>query len=362
MATTFYIDETGYTGEDLLNSEQPIFAQATHDLTDTETESLLHATFSGVAATELKFRRLARNPRHQERVVELIRLLASDPSRAGVWICHKEFAMLTFVVDWWIEPLAYRGGLNLYKDGGNLAMTNMLYVALGGFWSASFRRRLLTCFQRMMRARTQETYNQCEGFVRHAYQKARGEQAETLRYLWAPFPLLGHQHVLELPKRALDLALPGLFYIGHIWRSRRDDALEVVHDQSTNMAKQRWLWDALSSPDLAPASFAHSGGSQQFPINVVGTRFANSVQVRQLQICDVLAGASAFCVQSFGRSDATSVFAKRLLDVGIETMHVGGLWPSPEVTPDALGTKGLDANQAIEWLTDQMRSVPRPSE
>jgi hypothetical protein len=358
--TTFYIDETGYTGEDLLNPEQPIFAQAALDFTDSETDSLLHSTFSGVAAAELKFSRLVRSPRHQDRVVELIRLIASNPLRAGVWVSHKEFAMLTFVVDWWIEPLAYQGGLNLYKDGGNLAMANMLYYALGGFWGFDFRHRLLMHFQRMMRARTMETYSHCEGFVRRAYQRANGNQDETLRYLWTSFPLLGHRHVLQLPQRVLDLALPGLIFIAHAWRSRREGALEVVHDQSTNIAKQRWLWDALSSPDLAQATFAHRGGTHQFPINVVSTRFADSVRVRQLQICDVLAGASTSCVQTLNRDDATGAFAKRLLDAGLQTLHIGGLWPSPDVTPDALGTKGLDGNQAIEWVTNQLRDAARP--
>jgi hypothetical protein len=202
-------------------------------------------------------------------------------------------------------------------------------------------------FQRMMRARTPENYSQCEGFVRRARQRARGNQDETLRYLWTSFPLLGHRHVLDLPQRVPDLALPGLIFIGHVWRSRREGALEVVHDQSTNMAKQRWLWDALSSPDLAQATFAHRGGTHQFPINVLSTRFADSVRVRQLQVCDVLAGASASCLQGLNGNDAVDAFAKRLLDAGLETLHIGGLWPSPDVTPEALGTKGLDANQAI---------------
>lgn len=361
-AVTFYVDETGYTGEDLLNPEQPIFAQAAHDFTDSETDSLLHATFGGVAAAELKFNRLVRNPRHQDRIIELVRLIANDPLRAGVWISNKEFAMLTLVVDWWIEPLAYRGGLNLYKDGANLAMANMLYYTLGAFWSGDFRRHLLMNFQRMFRARTPETYKKCEGFVHRSHQRASDDRRDILHYLWASFPHLGHQHVQGLPQRVLDLALPGLIFIGHVWRLRRENALEVVHDQSTNMAKQRWLWDALSSPDLAQATFAHRGGTHQFPMNVVSTRFADSTQTRQLQICDILAGSTVSCVQRLSRDGEGDAFAKRLLEAGIEEIHIGGLWPSPQVTPDELGTKGLDGNEAIEWVAEQLRHAAKPSE
>jgi hypothetical protein len=361
MAPTFYIDETGYTGEDLLNADQPIFAQASHDFTDSETCGLLSTTFGRSAAAELKFSRLTRNPRHQDQIVELIRLVALDPKRAALWVSHKEFGMVTFIVDWWMEPLAYRGGLNLYKDGGNLAMANMLFFTLAGFWGEDFRRRLLMHFQRMMRARSAEAYKQCESFVQREYRKSTGSQVEVLRYFSTSFPLLGHRHVIDLPKRVLDLALPGLIQSGHTWRSRHEGPLEVVHDQSTNMAKQQWLWDAFTSPAMAPATFAYAGGQQTFPINVVQTRFADSVSVRQLQICDVLAGAAAFAMNNMDRDDQRGAFAKHLFDAGLGALSIGGLWPSPYVTPEELGTKGIDVNEAIEWISGQLSGIVPPN-
>jgi hypothetical protein len=359
---TFYVDETGYTGEDLINAAQPVFAQATNDFTDAETRSAIESIFSGVAATELKFTRLTRGGRNQDRIVELVRFTARDPARAGLWLAHKEFAMVTFIVDWWIEPLAYKGGLNLYEDGANLAMANMLFYTLEGFWGANFRRRLLMHFQRMMRVRTKEAFDECAAFVRRAYSKAHGSRTEVMRYLWTSFPLLGHRHVLGLPKHVLDLALPGLIFIGHTWRSRHSDPLEVVHDQSTNMAKQKWLWEALSSPTLAPATFPHRGGEHSFPINVVSIRFADSVQEKQLQLCDILAGAASSLVRAWNTESANSALNERLIDAGIEKLHIGGLWPSTDFTPEELGTKGLDSNRAIEWVAEQLRGIAKPSE
>ncbi len=362
--TTFYVDETGYTGEDLINADQPVFAQATNDFTDAEARSAIDSIFSGIAAAELKYSRLTRGSRNHDRIVELVRFAAKDPERAGLWLAHKEFAMVTFIVDWWIEPLAYEGGLNLYKDGANLAMANMLFYALEGFWGADFRRRLLTHFQRMIRARTKEAFDQCAAFVHRAYGRAGSDdsRAEVMRYLWTSFPLLGHRHVLGLPKRVLDLALPGLIFIGHTWRSRHSDSLEAVHDQSTNMAKQKWLWEALSSPALAPATFAHRGGEHSFPMNVMSTRFADSVQEKQLQVCDILAGVASSFVRTWNAQGANAAFNEQLIDAGIEKLHIGGLWPSTDVTAEELGTKGLDANRAIEWVAAQLRGIARPPE
>ena len=51
---TFYVDESGYTGEDLLNADQPVFAQGTNDFTTGEANKIIASTFSGIAAAELK--------------------------------------------------------------------------------------------------------------------------------------------------------------------------------------------------------------------------------------------------------------------------------------------------------------------
>lgn len=351
---TFYVDESGFTGEDLLSSNQPLFAHATNNFTHDESREIIEAAFAGVNVKELKYARLQRNGRHRDRIIELVRTAASDPTRAATWIAHKEFALVTFLVDWWLEPLAHRNGLNLYKDGANLGMANMLFFCLEGFWSRDFRRKILALFQQMVRTRSPKAFNQFEKFVRKEMARVDADRAEILRYIWPSFALLGMEHVRGLPDRVIDVALPGLIFLGHIWRGRHDGPWQVVHDQSTNMAKQKWLWDALSSPDLASALFENPGGSQQFPMNVVGTRFADSVQEQQLQICDVLAGATTAYLRVSHMESEDKEYAEALAAVGIEDLIVGGLWPSKEVSPDGLGMKGWDGSIAIDWITDQL--------
>ncbi|WP_340117890.1 DUF3800 domain-containing protein [Pelagibius sp. 7325] len=351
---TFYVDESGFTGEDLLSAEQPVFAHATVDFDSDEAGKIVSSLFADINAKELKYGRLRRSPRYREKIIELVTIVARDPRRAASWVAHKEFSLMTLVVDWWIEPLAYRNGFNLYKDGANLAMANMMFYCLAGFWTPSFRHRLLAHFQHMMRAKTPKAFKQCETFISKANARADPSRKEALRYLLPSFSLLGLDHVRGLPDRVLDIALPGLVFLGHVWRSRHDDLWQVVHDQSANMAKQKWLWDALTSPDLTAARFENPGGAQQFPMNVAGTRFANSEDECQLQICDVLAGATAAFLRNRVQHSDEQAYFNRLAEAGIEKLIVGGLWPSPEVSPDALGMRGWDGSKAIEWISEQV--------
>lgn len=351
---TFYVDETGFTGEDLLADDQPIFVQSTNNFSRSESEALLRESFHGIEAKELKHSRLIRNPKNYKRIVDLVGRTAADPSRAGMWCAHKEFALVTMIVDWWIEPLAYRSGFNLYNDGANICMSNMIFVCLEAFFGRPFRRKLLLSFQRMLRARTQETYEKCQIFVTKELSKLEEDRAEVLRYLWPSFELLGLQHVEGLPKRVLDLALPGLVLIGNRWRERHSGPWELVHDRSSNMAKQKWLWDALSSPEIPMAEFAHPGGNISFPMNIMSTRFSDSAVEPQLQICDLLAGAAGAYLRQETSSGDRIAYREALDEVGIKRLFLGGIWPNAEVTPEELGTKGWDGNVAIEWIGEQI--------
>jgi hypothetical protein len=351
---TYYVDETGFTGEDLLAEDQPIFVQATNDFSDEEAQQLIASIFGGIGSAELKYNRLARNGRYHERIIELVRVLASDPLRAGAWVAHKEYALMTLVVDWWMEPLAYKFGMNLYKDGANHGMANMLYSCLEGFWSPAFRRKLLLHFQRMFRTRTPKRYEECRRFVEKEKLRVGGDRDEIMRYFSLSFLLLGHDHVLGVPERVLDIALPGLVQLGHGWNQRHPGPWELVHDQSSNMVKQKWIWDAYSAATMPPATFDAPGVVAQFPMNVLQTRFADSVQQKQLQICDVLAGACSAVLRFDRNEPGDAAYREKLLEAGIETLILAGLLPSTDVTPESLGRKGWDGNIALEWLTEQM--------
>jgi hypothetical protein len=96
-------------------------------------------------------------------------------------------------------------------------------------------------------------------------------------------------------------------------------------------------------------------------MNVIQTRFGDSAQEPQLQICDVLAGACASVFRFDSRSQRDVDYRAKLLDAGIEKLILGGLWPSTDVTPESLGRKGWDGNNAIEWMAEQLRIKGPPS-
>ena len=93
-------------------------------------------------------------------------------------------------------------------------------------------------------------------------------------------------------------------------------------------------WDALTRSDLPEVTFDGGVNPIHYPLNVEATRTADSKQVRQLQFADLLAGAMGeFCAS---RTDPSirSAYTDALIDTGIVTLAIGGIWPSTDVTPE----------------------------
>ena len=47
-----------------------------------------------------------------------------------VTVIHKGYMIIAKVVDMLIEPLAHRDGLDLYKQGCNIALANLYYTVM----------------------------------------------------------------------------------------------------------------------------------------------------------------------------------------------------------------------------------------
>ncbi len=86
--------------------------------------------FGGVKAPELKHSSLQGRAIHQKAIVEFVRFLISNPGRVRVGIAHKQYALTGKLVDFIVEPVMHRDGIDLYRDGANVALATMLFHVL----------------------------------------------------------------------------------------------------------------------------------------------------------------------------------------------------------------------------------------
>ena len=121
VSNNIFIDECGYTGEDLFNEDQPVFVLSSTNLSEDVCQDLKGKHFSKVNAQELKHSRLAKNFNQQKMVINLLHDLAAHSESVKFAIAHKRYILVTKIVDILIEPMAYEDGLDFYKNGLNIA-------------------------------------------------------------------------------------------------------------------------------------------------------------------------------------------------------------------------------------------------
>ena len=354
---TVYMDESGFTGEDMMNPEQPVFVHVSTTLGDEECAALHSEYFSGTQGKELKHKNLGTYRSGQRRIVDLVEAI-QDLGKFTAWVCHKEFALLTYLVDLWVEPAMRRDGIDLYKDGGHLALCNMAYYYLRRFQTDRLLSEHLRRFQRMMIDRTRKSFLEFWDELYRDYECTDKARKNMLVLFLGGGVKLGYERVGEIPKRAIDPVLTTAAETCSHWRKQTTESLALVHDRSSSLARDKWLWDLITSPDIEEMTVGLPSRARIYPLNVVRTEFADSRRYVQLQFCDLVAGATAvWCRQFLGRSYGQG-YVEQLEVAGIEKLQIGSIWPGREVDPETLGMKGW-SGEPVDFMAEQLLKLDR---
>lgn len=358
MVNRIYLDECGYTGDDLLDSEQPTFAIATHSFSEDEAADLKRRFFGAVQAPELKHTSLQARPRNQRAILEFLEFAVEQLDRVRVMVADKRFALTAKLVDLIVEPPMHRHGLNLYEQGGHAAMSNLFYTVLQ-VEGATLLDTVLKRFQAAIRLRTEDAIGEFARLVLAPHDIDVVD--EVLDMIRVSFALLREEDIKGLPPRALDLSLTVGLSVIYVWRQAGFADFEVVHDESTNMARQKALWDAILSPTAPSALIGYGSpdGQIQFPIGVRATAFERSSASAALQLADVLAGAVArwtkWIVRGESASDAYGTALNRLFLASKGAFATLLIWPTGDV-----GRKEAtpaEVQDPLEYITQRVGAL-----
>lgn len=344
---TIYLDECGYTGEELFDLEQPVFVVATHDYSPEECEHFKSTFFSSTNAKELKHNILQRRPSGRAAVLSFLRTVLATPNRVMVSAAHKRYALTGKMVDIVVEPAMHRDGLNIYAHGGSVAFTNMVWAVLQSAGSTTLK-ELLRRFQRMVRTRSEVARVEFERFLS---QPALVDVIdETLDYFRLSVFRTKGVDLASLPRGVLDVSAPLALSCVYGWKMAGAPPQQVIHDESNNMARQKLIWDAILSPS-APAALVGNGSQViEFPIGVESTTFVSSKHSLGLQIADVVAGAVSAWLGWLASDERVSGYGADLnaiLGPDPSIIH-HMIWPSPSVEPEP-DREG--ATDSLEYLT-----------
>jgi len=349
-------DESGNSGANLLDSEQPVFVLASVHLSDDATKELV-----GVDGKELKFARLKRSKQGRKRIVDILNSPSLGPEQVLVSGIHKPFMVITKMVDLLVEPLTHTGGIDLYARGANLGLANMWHFVMPVCIGRKRFEALKVAFVNMVRTPMYRNIDQFYSIVSDAIvHVSLADFVNDLAMLLAT-RRIAESYMNDWDSSDLDPAIPAFADHASMWTATLSTEFVIAHDESKPLVQQQVILEAMMSTKEETVVIGYDRRKKVFPVRANGIEFRNSSECPQIQVADIVAGAVAHSLRQAFHTKHDS-FADELLS----TRTLGGffhpLWPEPKFTPEELGTDvvgGIDANDYVgQYIACKLGGIP----
>ena len=282
----FHIDESGYTGFDLLNAEQRFQGATAVAISDEAAARLIQAHFPKLQAPELKYRALARRPGYRQPLLDLQCAVLSQ-HKCVTYVCDKRFLLTLMFLDYAVEPFYYERSEDFYKDGQNYALASLLHTVGPALLGKAAFDDLLTAFQSAVKEKTPQAL---EALVNAARKLNWHELPEALGpiALGAPECL----SAIATPGVSTDAAMVVLQSLISRMEVMAAGPYRVEHDQSKNLLTYHELLQRyINHQDEVEFRQTHIAGIR-FPLKLSSVTQVDSKTSPAVQIADVMIGAA----------------------------------------------------------------------
>lgn len=351
----FRIDESGYTGFDLLNPQQRLQGAAAIAISDEDATRLINEHFPRRQALELKYRALSRRPSSRPPLLALLRDLLQG-YKCVTHVLDKRYMLILMFCDYAVEPWYYERGANFYADGQNYAMGSLLSVVGPTMLGAEPFEAMLVAFQRAMKEKSPESVNALVAAARRTNWRAFPEAIGPLARDACPDCL----RAIATPGISTDLAMVVMQALISRMEVMTDGPYRVEHDESKNLATYHDLLQAFidhtDEVELRQTAIA----SFKFPLKLTEVAQVNSKTSPAIQLADVMIGAAleAGNIMTGQRTEGLDPDALLPLFQDDQLIH---MLPDLDFEAQKEFRRGTQASEVIDYFAANFASKGRVS-
>ena len=285
LLETVYMDESGYTGYDLLNVNQPFQAASSLVIDEKTAQSLIDDTFPRRRAKELKHKKLSKYKSYWEPLLEIQKIILKD-FYGLTYVCNKKYFLILQFLDDCVEPYFYQNGIDFFKDGQNYALASLLYYTAGTLWGKKQFEDLLFFYQRASKSKTIININL---LTDHAKSLIGKELSEFL------FPLSRKvesciKDILK-PDNDTDIVLPVILSLINRLEEIIDSKYMIIHDTSNKLKIYKKIIERFIGISENVSFKSTIISSFNFPLKLSAVEQKDSKSSFGIQLADLLVGA-----------------------------------------------------------------------
>lgn len=283
-------DESGNSGQNLLDPKQPLFVLSAVSLEDNVAAELVRRV--GIKEPELKFSELRASEEGRRVVEQLLNDRAISPRSARLSLFHKPWMLAGKFVDLLVEPYFAGRGHNMYVGDMPLNMAHGLYTGAAAALGDERWDELQRAFIETMRRPSTPRRERLTRALRDARAHCRDDAIAVLLDA-----VLAQDDVIDevsagMLKHQLDPAPTGLVEQIGFWSNLLGQH-RVVHDEAGAIKDWQQYIEALSDPALEPIELTFGRTKVRYPLQARSIELGVSEEHPAIQIADVLAGAAA---------------------------------------------------------------------
>ncbi|MCG9576512.1 DUF3800 domain-containing protein [Vibrio tubiashii] len=337
---TLYMDESGNTGSNILDDNQTVFTLAACKFDENQAKRLL-SELNSKSSKEAHFKVLKRRKAGQDGVIRLLKHSLVNRDTVSVELMHKRYMVVTKVVDLIIEPMLKEENIDLYKDGGNIGLSNLLYMCLPTYCDEMSVEDFYKAFVSMIRQQTQESIERFYQSITCLIESCSNEEFRLgfLVTLLYQTRVSIHKSLAGVDKSALDPSIPSLFCQCITWGTLSPNGFHIVHDDSHAVSQNTELYSRFMDWTQDEIEVGYDRRKFNLPLKAKSLNFGDSIQYPQLQVADIIASAVAYWAASIVSGQTEDYLAKELNKLNLHRFLTPNvLWPTQKVTPKELGT------------------------
>ncbi|MGO4319341.1 hypothetical protein [Agrobacterium sp. MCAB5] len=283
----FRIDESGYTGFDLLNADQRFQGASAIAIEDEEAGRLIRTHFPKLQAAELKYRALSRRPANHPRLLGLLQDVHTL-HKCITYVCDKRYLLTLFFVDYAVEPYYFERGFDLYADGQNYAMASLLYTIGPTLLGEAGFNELMTAFQLAVKDKSPLSRVRLTSAARNV----RWTEVPEILGPLAQYASPECWDAISNPDVTTDAALVVLQSLISRMEVMAAGPYRVEHDQSKNLLTYHPLIQRFIDHDVAIEFHPTEITTMKFPLKLTEAAQVDSKKSPAVQLADVMIGAA----------------------------------------------------------------------
>ena len=342
-----------------MDPAQPIFTYAINDLSPEEAMDALGTL--RLNAAEAHSTSLFRRQGWVERLVRFFEHPTVRPERVSVFVIHKKHMVVSKMIDLLVENLAYRDGIDLYRDGANIALANFATGMVESFLDVKQQVRLLGSFVQMLKLPSMGTI---KAFYRSVHQ-TMDELPAQHKHLFEVFMLplaLSEEIIFEvLPnndKFSLDPIVPSLFALAYHWGKKYPEGFILKTDESKTLTLKQDELKMFMADHLDGITIGYDSRRHPARLPVRKIVFCPSENEPSIQVADIVAGVVMRYGAPFAGLASGKERSDQLAQFDPDAFMAGNVWPTRDVTPDQLGTRHEGGIHPVNSYPGILRGKP----